>query len=91
MAYATSPRPWIDRTELRRDRRYFIPVLEATIGGGQYRALNWSMGGLLIDGICQDIGTRVRAAAFGVTGSREPMPFAVATVVRIDPRIRQLR
>ena len=73
----------LDRTELRRDRRYFAPSLEATIGDGQYRAINWSMGGLLIDGVCQDIGTRVRGT-FGLSGSREFMPFA-ATVVRIDP------
>ena len=72
-----------DRTELRRDRRYLMPVLEATIGGGQYRAINWSMGGLLIDGICQDIGTRVHGTV-GLAGSVDIIPFA-ATVVRIDP------
>jgi hypothetical protein len=42
------------------------------------------MGGLLLDGVCHDIGSRVRGS-FGVIGSSEPMPFA-ATVVRIDPR-----
>jgi hypothetical protein len=42
------------------------------------------MGGLLIDGVCHDIGSRVRGS-FGVIGSSEPMPFA-ATVVRIDPQ-----
>jgi hypothetical protein len=77
------PRPWIDRTELRNDRRYLSPALDVTIGADKYRALNWSMGGLLIDGVCHDIGSRVRGS-FGVIGSSEPMPFA-ATVVRIDP------
>jgi hypothetical protein len=76
-------RPWIDRTELRRDRRYLMPVLDVTIGEGHYQALNWSMGGLLIDGVCHDIGSRVRGTV-GLSGSREIMPFA-ATVVRIDP------
>ena len=76
-------RPWIDRTELRRDRRYLVPVLDVTIGEGRYQALNWSMGGLLIDGVCHDIGSRVRGS-FGLSGSCETMPFA-ATVVRIDP------
>ncbi|HEX3881733.1 MAG TPA: PilZ domain-containing protein [Stellaceae bacterium] len=76
-------RTWIDRAELRRDRRYLMPGLDVKIGEGQYHAINWSMGGLLIDGVCHDIGSRVRGC-FGLTGSREPMPFA-ATVVRIDP------
>jgi hypothetical protein len=78
------PRSCIDRTELRRDRRYLLPALDVTIGGGKYRAINWSMGGLLIDGVCHDIGSRVRGS-FGVIGSSEPMPFA-ATVLRIDPQ-----
>jgi len=79
-----SPRPWIDRAELRQDRRYLLPSLDVTIGEGKYHAINWSMGGLLIDGVCHDIGSRV-CGSFVVIGSREPMPFA-ATVVRIDPR-----
>lgn len=79
-----APRPWIDRSELRRDRRYLLPALDVTIGGGTYRAINWSMGGLLIDGVCHDIGSRVRGS-YGLVGSCEVMPFA-ATVVRIDPR-----
>lgn len=78
-----SPRPWIGRTELRRDRRYLLPALDVTIGEGRYRTLNWSMGGLLIDGVCHDIGSRVRGS-FVLIGSCEPTPFA-ATVVRIDP------
>jgi hypothetical protein len=72
-----------DRVELRRDRRYLVPMLDVTIAGGWFRALNWSMGGLLLDGICQDIGSRVRGTV-GLTGSCEIMPFA-ATVVRIAP------
>jgi hypothetical protein len=78
------PRPWIDQRELRRDRRYLLPSLDVTIGLGKYRAINWSMGGLLIDGVCHDIGSRVRGS-FGLAGSSEPMPFA-ATVLRIDPQ-----
>jgi hypothetical protein len=77
------PRPWIDRRELRRDHRYLLPALDVMIGEGRYRAINWSMGGLLIDGVCHDIGSRVRGT-FGIAGSSEPMPFA-ATVMRIDP------
>jgi hypothetical protein len=76
-------RPWIDRRELRRDRRYLLPALDVTIGEFKFNAINWSMGGLLIDGVCHDIGSRVRGS-FGLFGSSEPMPFA-ATVVRIEP------
>jgi hypothetical protein len=79
-----SPRPWIDRTELRRDRRYLLPALDVTIGEGKYRAINWSMGGLLLDGVCHDIGSRVRGS-FVLFGSSELTPFA-ATVLRIDPQ-----
>lgn len=75
----------VDRTELRRDRRYFAPRIEVRIGNGQYDAINWSMGGLLIDGICNDIGGRVRGT-YGIAGSRDGMPFA-ATVVRIEPEL----
>lgn len=60
-----------------------IPVLDVMIGESRYQAINWSMGGLLIDGVCHDIGSRVRGS-FALSGSRELMPFA-ATVVRIDP------
>lgn len=76
-------RPWIDRRELRRDRRYLLPALSVTIGESTFHAINWSMGGLLIDGVCHDIGSRVRGS-FGLNGSTEPTPFA-ATVVRIEP------
>ncbi len=69
-------------TELRRDRRYAGPALEVVIGDERFRAINWSMRGALLYGICEAVGMRVRGA-MGVPGTSEGMPFA-ATVVRAD-------
>ena len=70
------------RAERRRDRRYSLPVLEIAIGRARFRAVNWSMRGALVYGICEEIGARVRGE-MAVPGSSEGMPFA-ATVVRTD-------
>ena len=70
------------RTDLRQDRRYRWPALEVVIGAERFRALNWSMRGALIYGICEAVGTRVRGQ-MGVPGTCEGVPFA-ATVVRAD-------
>src|SRR5882672_5391650 len=69
-------------TEKRRDRRYALPVLEVIIGDERFCAINWSMRGALLYGICEFAGTRVRGE-MGVPGSSEAIPFA-ATVVRTD-------
>ena len=69
--------------EARQDRRYLMPILEVSIGDWRFRSVNWSMGGLLLDGIAEDIGLRVRGT-FALSGSCEAMPFA-GTVVRVDP------
>jgi hypothetical protein len=66
----------------RRDRRYALPVLEIAIGDERFRAVNWSMQGVLLYGICELVGARVRGE-MGVPGSIEAVPFA-ATVVRAD-------
>ena len=70
------------RSELRRDRRYLLPALEIVIGDERFRAVNWSMRGALLYGICEVVGCRVRGE-MGVPGSSQAMPFA-ATVVRAD-------
>ena len=70
------------RTEQRRDRRYALPVLEVVIGDERFCAINWSMRGALLYGICEFTGMRVRGE-MGVPGSSEAIPFA-ATVVRTD-------
>jgi hypothetical protein len=79
------PKSYTDGTELRRERRYLSPTLDVAIGDWIYHSLNWSMAGVLLDGICQDIGMRVRGT-LGLSGSRDIMPFA-ATVIRVDPEL----
>ena len=69
-------------SDRRRDRRYALPVLEIAIGDERFRAVNWSMHGALLYGICELVGARVRGE-MGVPGSIEGVPFA-ATVVRAD-------
>ncbi|HTT79604.1 MAG TPA: hypothetical protein VMF86_08010 [Stellaceae bacterium] len=68
--------------ERRCERRYGLPALEVAIGSERFRAVNWSMRGALIYGLCDAVGARVRGE-IGVPGSCEAMPFA-ATVVRAD-------
>ena len=69
-------------SELRRDRRYSLPMLEIAIGDERFHAINWSMRGALLYGICEVVGMRVRGE-MGVPGSSDALPFA-ATVVRDD-------
>jgi hypothetical protein len=68
--------------ERRCEHRYALPALEIVIGGERFRAVNWSMRGALLYGLCDAVGARVRGE-IGVPGSCEAMPFA-ATVVRAD-------
>lgn len=70
------------RSELRRDRRYIWPALEVVIGDERFRAINWSMRGALLYGICEAVGMRVRGE-MGMPGTSQGVPFA-ATVVRAD-------
>lgn len=69
-------------SDRRRDPRYALPVLEIAIGNERFRAVNWSMRGALLYGICDLVGARVRGE-MGVPGSCDALPFA-ATVVRVD-------
>jgi hypothetical protein len=68
--------------EFRSDRRFRLPVLEVVIGDDRFRAINWSMKGVLLYGICDLVGVRVRGE-MGVPGSSDLLPFT-ATVVRAD-------
>ena len=70
--------------EQRGARRYALPMLEIVIGDERFHAVNWSMRGALIYGICDVVGMRVRGE-MGVPGSSEAVPFA-ATVIRADLR-----
>jgi hypothetical protein len=68
--------------EQRRDHRYDLPMLEVVIGNERFHAINWSMRGALLYGICEVVGMRVRGE-MGIPGSSEAMPFT-ANVVRTD-------
>ena len=57
-------------------------MLEVAIGDERFHAINWSMRGALLYGICEVVGMRVRGE-MGVPGSSDALPFA-ATVVRAD-------
>jgi len=57
-------------------------MLEIVIGDECFRAINWSMRGALLYGICDVVGARVRGE-MSVPGSSDGFPFA-ATVVRAD-------
>ena len=70
------------KAEQRHERRYALPMLEITIGDERFRAINWSMRGALLHGICDAVGMRVKGE-MGIPGSSEAVPFA-ATVVRAD-------
>ena len=69
-------------TEQRRDRRYALPMLEVVIGKERFHAINWSMRGALLYGICDVVGMRVRGE-MGIPGSSQAVPFT-ANVVRTD-------
>jgi hypothetical protein len=68
--------------ERRGERRHALPALDVAIGGEHFCAINWSMRGALIYGLCDRVGARVRGE-IGLPGSSEAMPFA-ATVLRAD-------
>src|SRR5689334_10919388 len=76
------PRKGHSTTEARRDRRYATSAVEVIIGDEHFRAINWSMRGALLYGICDVVGVRIRGE-MGVPGTSERIPFA-ATVVRSD-------
>lgn len=69
-------------SERRRERRHASSALEIVIGDERFRAINWSMRGALLYGICELVGARIRGE-MGIPGSSDPIPFA-ATVVRAD-------
>jgi hypothetical protein len=52
---------WLD---LRRDRRYPVPPLVVKISGRDYLAINWSLGGFLIE--ARDLGL---APGDGIAGT----------------------
>ncbi|HUK60390.1 MAG TPA: PilZ domain-containing protein [Stellaceae bacterium] len=70
---------------MRRDRRYAVPAVAVTLGGTQYRARNWSLGGLLLEaGPAVAIGGQV-TGELRVADRGEGFPIT-AEAVRCDKR-----
>jgi hypothetical protein len=46
----------LDRAELRRQRRYMTPVFEVIVECELFRSLDWSAGGVHLDGVCEGVG-----------------------------------
>jgi hypothetical protein len=73
-----------DRADLRRDRRYPMPTFEVIVECEQYRSIDWSLGGILLDGVCEGcvIGTLVEGW-LALPGSRDAFAFS-GRIVRTD-------
>jgi hypothetical protein len=45
----------LDRAESRRQRRYLTPIFEVVVDCELYRSLDWSVGGVHLDGVCEGV------------------------------------
>ena len=45
----------LDRAELRQDRRRPVPIFEVIVECEQFRSVDWSMGGIQLDGVCEGV------------------------------------
>jgi hypothetical protein len=45
----------LDRADLRRQRRYMTPTFEIIVECELFRSIDWSAGGVHLDGICEGI------------------------------------
>jgi hypothetical protein len=45
----------LDRAESRRQRRYMTPIFEVVVECELYRLLDWSAGGVHLDGVCEGV------------------------------------
>ncbi|HYM71439.1 MAG TPA: PilZ domain-containing protein [Stellaceae bacterium] len=80
----TSRAAKLDRAELRRHRRYMTPIFEVIVECELFRSLDWSTGGVLLDGVCEGVeaGTPVEGW-IALPGSREAFAFS-GRVLRVD-------
>lgn len=85
----------LDRADLRRMRRYMTPTFEVIVECEMFRSLDVSVGGVHLDGLCEDmpVGSSVegwialpgRAHAFAFSGEIARTDAATGnTVVRFD-------
>ena len=45
----------LDRAELRQDRRRMIPIFEIIVECELFRSVDWSIGGVQLDGACEGV------------------------------------
>jgi hypothetical protein len=75
----------LDRAELRRDCRRVIPIFDVIVECELFRSIDWSMGGVQLDGVCE--GVRVGSAVDGwiaLPDMRKAFAFS-GRIVRTDP------
>ena len=78
-------RTTFDRRDMRRERRYLVPIFEVTVGNRRFRTVNWSMGGILLDGACAGVALGKSVdCSLAVPGSAQVLHF-IAEIVRADP------
>jgi hypothetical protein len=75
----------LDHAELRQDRRHLIPIFEIIVECELFRSIDWSMGGVQLDGVCE--GTKVGSAVDGWIALPEvKKAFAFSgRILRTDP------
>ncbi|HZT88809.1 MAG TPA: PilZ domain-containing protein [Stellaceae bacterium] len=78
-------RTTFDRQDMRRERRYLSPTFEVIVGNERFHTVNWSMGGVLLDGPCRGaaLGTHVDCV-LALPGSAQVLRLT-AEIVRTDP------
>jgi hypothetical protein len=80
----TAP-PKLDRADLRQDRRRMMPIFEIIVECELYRPIDWSGGGVQLDGVCE--GANIGLAVDGwiaLPETRNAFAFS-ARILRTDP------
>ena len=74
----------LDRAELRRARRYMTPTFEVIVECELFRSVDWSIGGVHLDGICE--GVPIGSAVEGwIALPESPQAFSFSgEILRID-------
>src|ERR1700676_2849648 len=75
----------LDRSELRQDNRRPVPIFEVIVECELFRSVDWSMGGILLDGVCEGakIGTPVEGW-IALPEAKQAFAFS-GRILRTDP------
>ena len=74
----------LDRSELRNQRRYMNPTFEVIVECELFRSLDWSAGGIHLDGVCEGVGIGSPVEGWiALPGAREAYAFS-GRVLRTD-------